>query len=1438
MSKSAHSLYMKKPALPRSAHAIEALESRIAPAILVAGGNLLGGAGNPTTGEYSIGENSFVHIKVLSGQAVVWFDGVIRGISVGPNVSLEIAGSVYGDIVANLDETGRLTDSDNDPTNGIDGGILLPNAIKGIKLKRLDDSTTGSVGNIVTGGSISGLNIAGTIHGIYAGDGVYHPESEVGGTGSLTFMVGIDVNPLEPGIQESFTLDKTKARMQAGAGVASASIGDAEELQIIAGSGNPMNLSFATSAAPAGGSISGVTILQASTLSSTSTEPSYEIIAGEGASGKTGGAGGSITNLIEKSSSGAVSVRAGNGGIGTGGAGGAGGSIKAADFGSLSGTYVLTAGNGGSGAPGGAGGSVQTANFANVSATSSLIKAADLDGDGTDELVMVDASSGNFVVAHSDDDGATFQLVRQYTDTTTPGDPQPVYVVDGGGIASDLDIADMDGDGKLDVVITYSSTGAILANINQGGGVFYDNSTVPGEFVVTTYGYADEFGFSAKYTEVIGDHFVVAAVSKTKTRIVKVGFGENTDEPVIIKSVAAEATALISNGAGDSFVGFTSGEIIGVTPSGSANPVSMTLSGAVSSLAIGDDGTTLAALSKDRKVSTFALSTGANMTADSTLSVAASIGVLQQLQFIPDASPTTPDRLVLSRFASVAEFDVYQRAAAGVPYTLATTVKSTGAFKQFDIAENADGSFALAGVTGSANSFGYAKNLGTFDIYNLPFNGKQVSIGTGRGGDGINIGTLLGKGGAGGSINGLNVDAVNITITAGTGGDSQSGAAGAGGGFNNAATIVTAGGATITPTIHALESLELKAGQGGTAFGPAGTTAAGGAGGGFSGLSLQLDSGDIKMTAGIGGVGYGGAGGAGGGFTSVKATGSAAGIVAVAGEGGATVGVGAKGGAGGAGGAFTNFSFTLVNLDATESIEQAYTVKLVAGNGGLSPDGIGGAGGGFLATTLTLDGSDRTYFGRGPNDEILVDANLDSTVDVFMLAGNGGNGATGGKGGDASGTKISTTHDQTLESGGIFIHYIVANITAGDGGFGATGDGGAGGSVNSSRFTGVTNFDKDSTLFGSTPLILTAGDGGSGGLKGGAGGGVATLVAQNAPSSRGLPLSFTHLGAAEIYAGNGGDGGSSDGGAGGTLTGLTIGTNADLYVVAGNGGNGGTGITSKGGAGGAVSKSTLAMVSAPQNSAGLIATAGNGGSGSAAGGAGGALATLTVNLPYASNGLGAVLTAGDGGSASASGALGGKGGDVIGITNSKDIFSAISLIEAGNGGSSPAGKGGNGGNVATIRVSGFIGRVLNESPTLGTTVLGAFDPLGTPSSFAAAIHTDLVAGTGMAQGLFVGRAGTGATAGLAGSVTTVQAEAISAIGAAVNSSGIFALAEKVANVKASFIGYDVNHDGLFDSGNPGATQPVDGFILAKALSLVVVNKIDISAVTSPFIFKS
>src|SRR4051812_17192766 len=112
-SRSLFSLFMATSRARFRYSSIEALESRIAPALLVNGANLLGGS-SPSVGETSAGGNSVPLVHVISGQAIVWYqDGHILGISVGPNANLEIQGDVQGDIIANLTAAGRLSDSDN-----------------------------------------------------------------------------------------------------------------------------------------------------------------------------------------------------------------------------------------------------------------------------------------------------------------------------------------------------------------------------------------------------------------------------------------------------------------------------------------------------------------------------------------------------------------------------------------------------------------------------------------------------------------------------------------------------------------------------------------------------------------------------------------------------------------------------------------------------------------------------------------------------------------------------------------------------------------------------------------------------------------------------------------------------------------------------------------------------------------------------------------------------------------------------------------------------------------------------------------------------------------------------------------------------------------------------------------------------------------------------
>src|SRR3954470_10820483 len=175
---------------------LEPLESRIAPALLINGANLLGGGG-PSTGESSAGGNSATIVKVFSGSAIVWYqDDHIVGISVGPNVSLEVHGDVLGDIVANLTSSGRLSDSNNDPLDGEDGSILLPNNILGLKTFPLGGEK-GAIKNIITAGSVANVKVLGELNGIYAGDGAFDVTSHVLAGGSVASSIdGLDFNPV------------------------------------------------------------------------------------------------------------------------------------------------------------------------------------------------------------------------------------------------------------------------------------------------------------------------------------------------------------------------------------------------------------------------------------------------------------------------------------------------------------------------------------------------------------------------------------------------------------------------------------------------------------------------------------------------------------------------------------------------------------------------------------------------------------------------------------------------------------------------------------------------------------------------------------------------------------------------------------------------------------------------------------------------------------------------------------------------------------------------------------------------------------------------------------------------------------------------------------------------------------------------------------------
>ncbi len=1405
-----------------SRSSIEPLEARIAPALLVNGANLLGGAGNPTTGETSVGENAVTLVKVLSGQALVWFDdGNIHSISFAPNTSLEIRGDIDGDIVGNLTAAGTLSDSDNDPANGENGAKLLANNLLGLKTLPLSGQK-GSVANIITGGSISGLSISGDLLGAYAGDGVFRAESDLLLPGGhVHSSVGVlDINPVESGTQSTFDFMRNESVFQASASIRTAKITLAPALQMFAGSGNPTG-AVLTGAGPAGGSVAYITIESAVVpAGSVVNTPSYSLLAGDGADGKTGGAGGSIDHIIEKASFGPVIMTGGHGGAGAGGAGGIGGSISFLDVQSNSAHYLVTAGTGGNGAPAGDGGRLLYNNFSNRTPVSGLIKAADFTGDGIDDILVIDAATGQMLIdtQHGAPGGANapFHQLVQFNNMGTP-----VVLIDTEGVSpSDALVLDLNGDDLLDIVVAYKNSSSLGFFLNQGGGVFFDPSIgANGEFASVSS------GLSFAPVKLGTDGYVIAIAENSEGKsFMRYGVlsGSTVDDLVFEVSAGlnefSQPVADIEYANGQFLTAFTSGAILKLQAAGIlskkpflATKTDVAIVGGISDIEVDSSGGRLLVLSSVGHTVDVFDTTGANLALVSTITLAANATPLVA-HFIHDTDAATEDDItVLGSLPSGSIFTTYAQVSDGDPLTpdpfaIGDTLNSGKTFKNFAPAYGPGGFTGDAALAGSMNGFTFTADLVTTADYPLPFASKIIEATAGNGGTGLNLGKLIGKGGAGGGIIGINADANEMKLHAGDGGASGSGAAGAGGSVVNPLNFVAASGATIVPALAADVLLEVEAGDGGTPTGPAAKTATGGAGGSLNGLAITLAAGDITLTTGTGGNGSGGAGGAGGNFIGVKTLSHDGSLTLSTGAGGKALS-GAV--AGGAGGSIITFNHELDLDPDTELLENKYFVAITTGAGGTSAAGMGGVGGSLVGVTLKLDGSDRTYDDASAQ---LDDALKDSTIRISVVTGVGGQGATGGAGGNIRDFAHTSVFDQLSRHGNIYINYVVMQLTAGAGGIGTAGNGGAGGGILLARpISGVTYFDKDASDPNDppsyVPFIATAGAGGAGSLKGGIGGAIAGVRLQNSAFVDGTSITHTHLESAVLTAGKGGNGGTSDGGAGGAVSGALIGTQVGyLEVVAGAGGNGG--LLGKGGAGGAVSTSTLGVVNT-RAAVGLSVTAGGGGNGTLGGGIGGALVGLQVSTPQSTDGISAILLAGDGGAANSNKALGGKGGDVSMLNQLKDVNSSINRIEAGSGGNNLLGTAGAGGNIAGIKTVGFIGR-----PSDGVDRLGVFDQIGTGPG---AIE--------IPQGLFSGRGGDGVVDGINGSVTNVTARQIAAIAAAVGANGLFGAASKISAVKASLIGFDLDADGVFDStiagDKPSLSKPIDGFIFGASITGVI-----------------
>ncbi|HEX8295072.1 MAG TPA: VCBS repeat-containing protein, partial [Chthoniobacteraceae bacterium] len=788
---------MISPFSPRPT--IEPLEARIAPALLVNGANLLG-AGSPSTGEMSLGGDAVTLVKVISGQAIVWFqDGEISSISIGHNTNLEITGDIYGAIVGNLMPSGRLSDSDNNAANGEDGAVLLPNNLAGLKTLALS-SQDGDVPAVVTGGSVANVNVNGKLGGIYAGDGVFHTSSNLVAGGVVALPVGFDFNPVELNTQSVFniTLGNSPA-IQPGASVHTVTVQTAKEMQIIAGSGDPDRVDN-LAAGSSGGSIQNIKINSALIAGlSGGTTPSYELIAGDGEAGKTGGAGGSIINIFEKASNGTVNIQAGRGGTGNLGIGGAGGSVRALDLQSDGSDYVVRAGDGGFGVSGGAGGSATNNNLANRTPANSLLVAGDFLGnlndadlsndvqDGLEDLLVVDSSSGSMVLLQNLNDGASFGKVVQYVND----DLEEVVAITGLGTTPvDAFATDWDGDGDADIVVAYKSSNNLGVFLNDGAGGFYTLDEND-EFAVNGFSASLSFSPSAMSPTSSSSTSTSIAVLSTEAGKTTAYYVAKSDAEAVelfgsgtpLKRLANDiAVAKGADGTEYLYVGSQDGSLLQLEPlfdpEGPAFEIIDTLqkvTGGVSNLdASGDGGQLLAFSATGKKIALFDVSSSGallpqvapeltgtgrplvahfapNGSGDDSIVVLSSVNAGARLDLFnavtPDADPLTPDS----------------------GFTLAKSFAAQPGLKNFVVVES-DGQAGFAAVAGSLSQFYFSTNLADLTKYELPFIGKKVAVSAGRGGDALDLGSVIGKAGSGGGINGINVEASEIRLTSGDGG--------------------------------------------------------------------------------------------------------------------------------------------------------------------------------------------------------------------------------------------------------------------------------------------------------------------------------------------------------------------------------------------------------------------------------------------------------------------------------------------------------------------------------------------------------------------------------------------------------------------------------------------------------------------------------------------